>query len=178
MTDPLGRITTTTYDNRGWVATVTIRWVTWSPIRIRRPAGGAYLATSRRQRFDRLVLLRQRRRADHGHGPATITPRSYAYDGVGNQITVTDANSNTTTYAYDSMNRLTTITDALGDTTVYGYDSGGNQITVTDGLGHTATTLYDALNRATTMTSAIRWSHDDHLRRGRPRDQLDRSRGE
>ena len=88
---------------------------------------------------------------------------SYGYDGVGNQITVTDANGNTTTYAYDSTNELTTVTDALGDTTVYGYDAAGNQQTVTDALGHTTTTLYDAARPADNDHQRHGRNHHDHL---------------
>ena len=165
--------TTTTYDNRGWVATETDPLgavVTYSytatgmASTVTNPGhSGGGQQDYFYDKDDRLIA------ETDANGNTT----SFAYDGVGNQISVTDANNNTTSYAYDSMNRLTTVTDALGDTTVYGYDSGGNQQTVTDGLGHTATTLYDALNRPTTMISAVSGTTTITLRRGRPRNEFD-----
>ncbi len=103
-------------------------------------------------------------------------PTTYTYDHVGNQLTVTDQNGNTTTTVYDSMNRVIETIAPLGVTVSYTYDKSGNQQTVTDALGHTTTTLYDALDRATTIISAVERDHDDHLRCGRSRDQPDRSR--
>ncbi len=80
---------------------------------------------------------------------------SYTYDGVGNQLTVTDQNGNTVTTVYDSMNRVLETIEPLGVTVSNTYDGSGNQETVTDALGHTTTTLYDALDRATTTISAV-----------------------
>jgi RHS repeat-associated protein len=151
----MGRITTTTFDNRGWAVTVTDplgNITTYSYTATGKASTqtnpGTSGGTAESYFYDldgRLIAVTD---------PNSNTT-SYGFDSVGNQITVTDANTNRTTYSYDARNRVTTVTDALGHTTEYGYDSGGNQITVTDGLGHTSTTLYDALNRATTMISAI-----------------------
>ena len=73
----MGRITTTTYDNRGWVATVD------------RPAGkrGHLLVHGDRAGVDRT----QPRQA------AADRPASYFYDKDDRLIAETDANSNTTT---------------------------------------------------------------------------------
>ena len=154
VTDPLSRVTTNTYTNRGWTATVTdplgnVATYTYSntgkPVTQSDPShSGGTLVSYVYDNDDRLIA-----RTD-----ALNHTTSLGYDAVGNKITVTDANSNVTTYAYDSRNRLTTLTDPLAHNTVFGYDSGGNRITVKDANNNVTTTQYDALNRATTLTDA------------------------
>ena len=81
--------------------------------------------------------------------PQTNAITTYTYDGVGNQIAVTDANNHTTSYAYDSrtfrLARLRTerYIEAGGDTyhptessqplqdLVYEYDLAGKDFVVT-----------------------------------------------
>ena len=154
VTDPLSRVTTNTYTNRGWTATVTdplgnVATYTYSntgkPVTQSDPShSGGTLVSYVYDNDDRLIA-----RTD-----ALNHTTSLGYDAVSNKITVTDANSNVTTYAYDSRNRLTTLTDPLSHNTVFGYDSGGNRITVKDANNNVTTTQYDALNRATTLTDA------------------------
>jgi RHS repeat-associated protein len=155
VADALGRVTTNTYSVRGWLSTVTdpmgyLATITYS-------ATGKQLGLYQQQNQQTQTQTNfydvDDRLASETDGNGHTT--SYGYDGVGNQTSVTDANTNITTMLYDSRNRATTITDALGHSTVIGYDGSGNQQTVTDSLGHTSTVLYDALDRATTMTSAI-----------------------
>ena len=124
--------TTTTFDNRGWVAeftdslghTATYSYTaTGKQATLTNPtsSGGASVVSFVYDQDDRLIA-----ETDANANTTTIT-----LDGVGNRTAVTDANSQTTSYAYDSMNRLTTITTPIaGDTTVFAYDSGGNQISV------------------------------------------------
>ena len=87
-------ITTTTYDNRGWVATVT------DPLG--NVATYSYTATGKastvtnpgkRRRIDRVVLLRQGRPADRRDRRQRQHHQLTRYDGVGNTIAVTDANN-------------------------------------------------------------------------------------
>ena len=68
---------------------------------------------------------------------------TYAYDTVGNQLSVTlpkgnlagaTAGEHTTTYTYDELNRPVTITDAFGNRTSASYDDVGNVSTVVDPL--------------------------------------------
>ena len=50
-------------------------------------------------------------------------------------MSVTDAESQTTTFAYDSLNRLVTTTNALGDQTLVSYGAVGNRTETTDAKG-------------------------------------------
>jgi RHS repeat-associated protein len=154
--DPMGRITTATFSVRGWVPTVT------SPLDL--TTTYAYNNTGQTTSFTQNgqsggppELLNYGYNADEELTTAEDALgnfTSYAYDGLGNKISVTDPNHNVTTYAYNSTDELTTVTNGLGNSMVYGYDPSGNQMTVTDSLGHTTTTLYDALDRPTTIISA------------------------
>ncbi|WEK46111.1 MAG: hypothetical protein P0Y56_13960 [Candidatus Andeanibacterium colombiense] len=66
---------------------------------------------------------------------ATVT---YAYDGLGNKTSVTDARSNSTTYTYDRLGQVLTATNALSGVTTYVYDAFGNVVKATSpGSGST-----------------------------------------
>ncbi len=71
----------------------------------------------------------------------------YAYDGLGNRISATDANGNVTTYSYDERGLLLTATDARGGVVAYEYDGFGNVVKVTDPRGKSTRTFYDNLSR-------------------------------
>lgn len=79
-------------------------------------------------------------------GTENITLKT-SYDEVGNKISETDGNNNTTTYSYDSKDNLVQKTDANGNTTIYEYDRFDNMISETDHLGNKKTYVYDLLNR-------------------------------
>ena len=145
VVDPMGRITTTTYDNRGWVATVTDPLGNVVDLLVHGDRKGVDRDQSRQRRRDRVVFYDKDDRLI-AVTDANSNTTSFGYDGVGNQIGVTDANNHTTSYAYDSMNRLTTVTTRWAIPPSTATIPVATK-TVTDGLGHTATTLYDALNR-------------------------------
>ncbi|MBX6354113.1 MAG: DNRLRE domain-containing protein, partial [Thermoflavifilum sp.] len=77
----------------------------------------------------------------------------YTYDGDGNvrQITETSADGSTTyaseKYAYDGLDQLTSYTDALGHVTQYQYDADGNLIQTTLPDGHAVGATYDNAGR-------------------------------
>ncbi len=58
---------------------------------------------------------------------------SYAYDGVGQRIAVTDFNGNRTDFVYSEGGLLKRTTDAAGNVTEYHYDANLNQIQVVIG---------------------------------------------
>ena len=79
----------------------------------------------------------------------------YQYDGVGNKIKATDANSHVTSYTYDVANELTITTRADSTTLLTSYDPDGNALTQTDGAGHVTAYSYDPLNRVATTTDPL-----------------------
>ena len=46
----------------------------------------------------------------------------FTYDGLGNLLSVTDGEGNTTSYRYDELHRMTAITDGNGAVTRFAYD--------------------------------------------------------
>jgi len=88
---------------------------------------------------------------------------SYAYDALGNLVSMTDPDQHTTTYTYDLLNRLETVTQPDPDgpngvdapVTTYSYDPVGNLLTREDPDGSTTNTttyVYDAVNRVVSET--------------------------
>lgn len=117
-TDQLGRITTSTYDSRNRVLSIT------------QPDADL---------------------SEDFSAPVT----RYTYDLVGNKIQETDALGNTTDYQYDNLNRLTatSLPDALVNDRLarpvmtFTYDLSGNLTSTTDAAGRTSLLYYDQLNR-------------------------------
>jgi RHS repeat-associated protein len=143
QTDPLGDVTTWTYDPVGNLTATT-------------DANGH----STHYGYDAANELTSVTAPD-----GTVT--SYVYDDDGNLTSRTDANQHTTTHAYDASNRLTGTTDPLSRSWSYGYDANGNQTTVTMPGGGVATSTYDATNRLTqtsysggAATPTVTYSYD------------------
>ncbi|MFN7812271.1 MAG: hypothetical protein ACK5SI_06360, partial [Planctomycetia bacterium] len=134
--DPLGRVTTTEYDDASRKETLQL------------PSAPQVTGTS-----PNLTTVTER--------PTTITLR----DTNGNVVSLTDANKNETTFLYDARNRLQTKTlpsiSALGESVfTYTYDTAGNVTSETRPATNIAvgtaarktTYLYDALHRLTLET--------------------------
>lgn len=85
--------------------------------------------------------------------------RSYAYDLVGQLLTVTEpgkAGKADVAYTYDALGRQLTETSG-GQTHAYAYDLASNRVTVTyGGTGTVLASTYDALNRLATLTEGTR----------------------
>jgi RHS repeat-associated protein len=139
LTDPLGRTSTTGYDNNGDVTstadplggTTTYSYdVSGRPTAVTAPGGGS---------------------------------RGTVYDAAGNVIKSTSPSGGVSTYTYDNDNRIASVVDPRGNasganpadyTLSYGYDAAGDLTTVTDQLGKTTTFAYDSTKRVTGLTDA------------------------
>jgi RHS repeat-associated protein len=114
--------------------------------------------------------------AQQGSNSADTTPTScgqdiaatgfltaYAYDPLGNLLTVAQGALTQRTFQYDSLSRLTSASNPESGTTTYTYDGSGNMLTRTRPAPNqapggtaltTATYAYDNLNRPTSVTYA------------------------
>ncbi len=88
----------------------------------------------------------------------TITPSdavtTHTYDPLGNRLTITEPDGNTSTSQYDADDRRIKETNAAGDVTMTTYDGVGNMITVTAPNLNVTTNTYDSLNRLVTVTDS------------------------
>jgi len=82
--------------------------------------------------------------------PTTLT----AFDPGGLALTVTNPLGQSVTNTYDALGRLITTEDAEGILNEFEYDAAGNRTSVTDGKNQTTTFEYDGLNRLISQTFA------------------------
>src|SRR5262245_41635006 len=66
-------------------------------------------------------------------GQSVTYTTSYAYDGVGNRISVRDNNGNLASYVYNRNDQLKQTTDAVGQVTQFTYDANLNRVSVVMG---------------------------------------------
>ena len=91
---------------------------------------------------------------------------SYAYDGVGNTLSVTQLAGTsqpvTTSYSYDpNFSQITSVTDPLGHTWTLSLDGNGNIQTITDPLGHQTTENHDTEGNLISYADAL--GHTTHF---------------
>lgn len=155
VTDPLGRITATTYDALG------------RPTQIRR-AFGTPDETLRRFEYDSAGRLtaqidengnRTQFAYDTMNRLVSTTQADgsvsrISYDKRGNIVHSTDPFGNVSRQEFDSLDRQIKQTDAAGNETLYKYDLAGNLSSVTDPLSQVVRTSYDARNRPVVSTDA------------------------
>ncbi|MBQ2941275.1 MAG: RHS repeat-associated core domain-containing protein [Clostridia bacterium] len=84
-----------------------------------------------------------------------LETKTFTYDYMGNVLTETDGEGNTTSYAYNDLGQLLTVTDALSGITSYTYDLAGNVASLeTPGESVTSYT-HDTLGRLISETDAL-----------------------
>jgi RHS repeat-associated protein len=131
VTNPLGKVWTTTFDLAGRKTKVT------DPLN--HETEFAYNPN------DDLVSVTDAR------GKVT----SFGYDNAGNRTSTTDPNNKVTGFGYDAKNRLETVTDAEGGVTTYTYDANDNLTSVKDANNHTRSYTYDFNNLQLTEKDAL-----------------------
>lgn len=145
-TDAAGDVTRSRYDTDG--ITPGLRQAT-----VRIDANGKY-SYFQYDTLNRLTTVIRK----VGSTADTITPADavirYGYDPVGNRVTLTEPDGNTTTYQYDADNRRVRETNAAGDVTLIAYDGVDNVIGTTAPNGNVTTNAYDADNRLTQVTDS------------------------
>jgi YD repeat-containing protein len=170
VTNPLGKVTTITYNGAGQPLSVTDPLTHQTTFEY--DSGSNLAATvdalgNRVERYydaaSRLLALRDslgrftRFQYDALNRLTVIQdPLSgftrFSYDANGNLLSVTDAKNQTTLYSYDVMDRLMMRKDALNRQETYQYDRLGNLTQFKDRKNQTTTFVYDALNRRTGVT--------------------------
>src|SRR5580698_4277530 len=79
----------------------------------------------------------------------------HAYDGAGNQITLTNRNGNRWQFQFDAANRLTNTITPMGRTNVLAFNTRGLLSALTNSLGHGTTYGYDAMGRLTNRVDSL-----------------------
>lgn len=92
------------------------------------------------------------------HGVAGLeATTSYAYDGLGNLLTVTDPLGATTSYGYDRLGQVVSEIDALSGVVAHQYDAFGNVTRTTDARGGQSYFYYDRLDRLVATRDALNY---------------------
>ena len=165
VTDALGRVTETQYDerNRAVAAYAPPVWDALTSAFVRPSTQTSYDAlgqvltvTDPQGNVTAKLYDRAGRNwkviapAVDGVTPTTLT----TFDPGGLALSVTNPLSQTVTNTYDTHGHLISTTDAAGITNSFSYDAAGNRTSVTDGKGQTTAFVYDGLNRLTSQTFA------------------------
>jgi RHS repeat-associated protein len=172
VTEPLGRVTTSTFDANNNTLTITdpnghTTTLAYDlkdrPASVTDPLGKATSTTY--DALDRRLTVTDSRgnvtRFEYdavGNLTATLNALNQrtesTYDANGNRLTTKDALNDVTTFTYDASNRLLTVKDALNNVTTNAYDALGHLTSVTDAEGRVTQFAYDALGRLTQVTDA------------------------
>ncbi len=137
ISDPLGNTTSYGYDAAG--------------NRISMTAADGVATRYEYDGLNRLTAVVENYRPGFNADHETNVRTEYAYDPVGNRLSIRDGNGHTTSFGYDSLNRLTSESDPLGNTWSYGYDAVGNRISMTDANGASTGYIYDSVYRLSTI---------------------------
>jgi YD repeat-containing protein len=158
VTDPIGRVTTTNYDQLGRVLSTVRPDGTTSQAYDQNGnvTSSTTEAGTTSQVFDPLNRVSS---STDLRGKTS----AFGYDLAGNRISVTDPLSRVTTYAFDADGRMVSMVDARGNvaganpadfTTSFLYDEAGNQVQVTDPLGLVTKQVFDRVGNVATSTNA------------------------
>lgn len=155
VTDANGKLTSSTYDNRGNVLSVTDAsgaTSSWSYDVLDRVTSVTNpLGQTTSYSYDTNGNLSQISSTLNGIIHAT----ALSYLPTGELASTTDPMGGVTTYTYNSKGDLTAIKNANNETVQFGYDALHRRTSVTDPLGHGRATTYDANDNPTSVTNAL-----------------------
>ncbi|WP_432124124.1 DNRLRE domain-containing protein [Streptomyces sp. C10-9-1] len=160
-TDPLGSVTSYTYDQLGRLTAVTQPAPTEGAeqpvtrhthdllgerLSTTDPTGARTEAT-----YDELGRRITSTVVERRPAPGNHTTR-LAYDDAGNLLSTTSPTGIVTSSTYNAAGQPLTTTDAAGRTTTHAYGPTGLPVSVTDPLGRTVRTAHDPAGRTTSVT--------------------------
>ncbi|MEO6088626.1 MAG: RHS repeat-associated core domain-containing protein [Umezawaea sp.] len=162
-TDPLDRITTSTYDPYGRVLTTTLPQVGELPsvlgfrydklgeqVPATDPSGAETRAT-----YDDLGRPTTRTVVDRSSGALAYFTTTTDYDDAGNTRTVRTPQGATTTATYNTAGEPLSTKDATNRVTTFGYDIAGRSVSATGPSGITTTTGHDLLGRSVRTAQVV-----------------------
>jgi RHS repeat-associated protein len=156
QTDAIGNVTQTEYDGGTLPGCPLCGATPGSGLVTKQTDANGKVTYFKYDALDRLIRIVRK----VGSTSDTIVPGvdavvTYTYDPVGNRLTETEPNGNTTTFVFDADNRRVQETNAAGDITRWTYDGVDNVTTVTAPNGNVTATTYDVLNRPTVVTDSV-----------------------
>ena len=156
VTDPLGRITKSTYDSLGRLT--QIRRAFGTPLQTLQEftydAAGRITTSTDENGHRTQFTYDAMNRVTSTTLPDGSISRS-TYDARGNVVRTTDPLGYTQSQTIDSLDRVTKQTDSTGNVTKFQFDRAGNLTSVTDPLNHVTRSVYDARRRVTSTQDAI-----------------------
>ncbi|MBV9216831.1 MAG: RHS repeat protein, partial [Acidobacteria bacterium] len=165
VTDPLTHTTAYEYDEMDRLKSITDA-LSHTTTRSDESDGNTWTITDaegrvvniKRDEYDRVIETSVQ------NGGGTYARTLYEYDGEGNLIKVTDANSHTTKYEYDALSRLSKTTYPDSTYEEYTYDYERNVLSYRNRSGSTVSMEYDGNDRMTGKgcpSCAVAFQYDD-----------------
>jgi RHS repeat-associated protein len=151
MTDPLGNVTTYSYNNNG------------NLLNVKDPLGRqtSYTYDSYGEKVTATDPLGNVTQSTYSNGTLSSQTDAlgrvsgYVSDIIGRQIAATSPLGQTTQNTYDPLGKVVNTTDAAGNRTSESYDLNENLLSVADPSGNTTTFSYDSMNRLLTRTDSL-----------------------
>ena len=163
LSDPLGRVSTPSYDELGRITSTTFALGSADEATERYEYDAAGNQTGfidpdgNRTEFvyDSMNRLTQIVNPDpDGDGPLPRAITEFGYDEAGNQVLGIDPHGNRTVTLYDTLDRVVKIIDANLDESEFGYDTESNQVLARDPVLNETVDAYDARNRVVEVLNA------------------------
>jgi RHS repeat-associated protein len=154
ITDPLGHVTTLSYDTKGNVT--RIQDPLGNKVDMTYDGSGRVVTTTR---YNGITQLTTTYGYDYSDLVSVTDPLNRQVqlfpDAVGRTINTKDPLARFTHIDYDAMNRTVKTTDARGKSISLTYDGNGNALTFTDANNHVTSFSYDVRNRLTIKKDAL-----------------------